>query len=124
MRPPFNTMTDEELIGFCSKKKGESPLLDEIVRRLDARHSECPVCFAQLDGQPTAEVPPVAGDLLPAIGSTVYFKMASSQLWVKHKVVGYYVRPLDYWRYRVFVRGVSESGVLNARFLSETRTAA
>ncbi len=65
----------------------------------------------------------VEGDLLPPIGEKVYIHLASSDSWVAHKVVGYYVwGPLrgvcDSYS-RVFVRVIDDQGILNARLLKE-----
>jgi hypothetical protein len=74
-----------------------------------------------LAAQPAAQ--PVAGDLLPPIGSRVLIHLASRDSWVEHTVVGYYV-----WGtfestslHRVFVRVRSSDGILNARSLCDVR---
>jgi hypothetical protein len=70
-------------------------------------------------------LPPVMGDLLPAIGSRVEIYLARSDKWVTHTVVGYYVwgplRGED--GYRVFVRVRDDAGFLNARPLAGVRLA-
>lgn len=66
----------------------------------------------------------VDGDLLPAIGEKVLIHLNSSDSWVEHRVVGYYVRG-DLGRntgfHRVFVRVVDSNGYLNARLLQDVR---
>lgn len=69
-------------------------------------------------------LPPVEGDVLPPIGSTVLIHLASSCKWVPHTVVGYYVWPnhgLVQSVFRVFVRVRSADGYLNARCLQDIR---
>lgn len=64
-------------------------------------------------------LPPVEGDVLPAIGSKVLIHLASSDSWAEHEVVGYYVweaindlaKPRHH---RVFVRVRDADGILNA----------
>lgn len=66
----------------------------------------------------------VDGDLLPAIGEKVLIHLNSSDSWVEHRVVGYYVRD-DQGRntgfHRVFVRVVDSNDYLNARLLQDVR---
>lgn len=73
----------------------------------------------------TKPLPPVEGDVLPAIGSTVLIHLARSDSWVPHKVVGYYVwpplKPGGGWR--VNVRVENRNGYLNARPLEDVRPA-
>lgn len=70
------------------------------------------------------ELPAVDGDLLPAIGEKVLIHLNSSDSWVEHRVVGYYVRG-DLGRntgfHRVFVRVVDGNGYPNARLLQDVR---
>jgi hypothetical protein len=71
-----------------------------------------------------AAMEPVEGDVLPAIGTDVLIHLNSSDGWVKHTVVGYYV-----WGdhggnprlQRVFVRVKDKDGHLNARMLCDVR---
>lgn len=67
---------------------------------------------------------PVEGDLLPAIGEKVLIHLSSSDSWVEHRVVGYYVWG-DLGRntglHRVFVRVVDSDGLPNARLLRDVR---
>lgn len=78
------------------------------------------------------ELPPVEGDLLPAVGCPVRVHLASSDRWVEQRVAGYYVWPalrsqkirdpqpspkVDL--YRVFVRLLDQDGIENARLLSD-----
>lgn len=64
-------------------------------------------------------------DLLPPVGAKVYIHLASSDLWVEHTVVGYYVwgalDGLTDSYHRVFVRVVDDEGVPNARLLKDIR---
>ena len=87
------------------------------------------VCRAILALRPAVEpmtLPPVEGDVLPAIGSKVLIHLASSDLWVEHEVVGYYVweainelaKPRHH---RVFVRVRDTDGILNARHICDLR---
>lgn len=67
---------------------------------------------------------PVEDDLLPAIGEKVLIHLSSSDSWVEHRVVGYYVWG-DLGRntglHRVFVRVVDSDGLPNARLLRDVR---
>lgn len=76
--------------------------------------------------EPSAPLPPIEGDLLPAIGSKVLIHLAREDKWVEHTVVGYYVwdnlRP-DPSVHRVFVRVRDDQGYLNARMLGDIRPA-
>ena len=66
----------------------------------------------------------VEGDLLPEIGSKVLIHLNSSDTWVEHTVVGYYVWASHEGHknlHRVFVRVVDEDGILNARSLSDIK---
>lgn len=71
------------------------------------------------------ELPPVEGDVLPAIGSTVSIHLARQDEWVNHTVVGYYVWPeLDGKKgWRVNVRVQDSEGYNNARSLEDIRPA-
>lgn len=73
---------------------------------------------------PQEALPAVDGDLLPAIGEKVLIHLNSSDSWVEHRVVGYYVRG-DLGRntgfHRVFVRVVDSNGYPNARLLQDVR---
>jgi hypothetical protein len=69
-------------------------------------------------------LPPVEGDILPAVGSKVLIHLASQDAWVEHTVVGYYVWPnhgLAPRVFRVFVRVRDTDGYLNARSLEDIR---
>ena len=69
-------------------------------------------------------LPPVAGDVLPPVGSPVLIHLASLNTWVRHVVVGYYVWPaLDGQTrlQRVNVRVADSAGDLNARMLCDVR---
>lgn len=69
-------------------------------------------------------LPPVEGDILPAVGSKVLIHLASQDAWVEHTVVGYYVWPnhgLAPRVFRVFVRVRDADGYLNARSLEDIR---
>lgn len=69
-------------------------------------------------------LPPVEGDILPAIGSKVLIHLASQDAWVERTVAGYYVWPnhgLAPRVFRVFVRVRDADGYLNARSLEDIR---
>ena len=71
-----------------------------------------------------APLPPVDGDILPAVGSKVLIHLASQDAWVEHTVAGYYVWPnhgLAPRVFRVFVRVRDADGYLNARSLEDIR---
>lgn len=74
---------------------------------------------------PQSNLPPVEGDLLPAIGSKVLIHLASLSAWVEHTVVGYYVWESltheDGRLHRVFVRVADSDGIINARMLRDVR---
>lgn len=64
------------------------------------------------------------GDVLPAIGETVHFKLASSDSWEPYTVAGFYAwqdLKLDPSLHRVFVRGISATGGENSRLLMDVR---
>lgn len=64
------------------------------------------------------------GDVLPAIGETVHFKLASSDSWEPYTVAGFYAwqdLKLDPSLHRVFVRGISATGSENSRLLMDVR---
>uniref|UniRef100_A0A0H3WNI8 Uncharacterized protein n=2 Tax=Pandoraea faecigallinarum TaxID=656179 RepID=A0A0H3WNI8_9BURK len=71
-------------------------------------------------------LPPVDGDVLPAIGSRVQIHLASIDAWRECTVAGYYA-----WRsggvergvYRVFVRVRMDDGSDNARMVDDVRPA-
>lgn len=70
-------------------------------------------------------LPPVVGDILPAVGSKVLIHLASQDAWVEHTVAGYYVWPnhgLAPRVFRVFVRVRDADGYLNARSLEDIRS--
>ena len=73
---------------------------------------------------PAISLPPVEGDILPAVGSKVLIHLASQDAWVEHTVAGYYVWPnhgLAPRVFRVFVRVRDADGYLNARSLEDIR---
>ena len=80
--------------------------------------------FLEASAEPSAPLPPVESDLLPAIGSKVLIHLAREDKWVEHTVVGYYawdnLRP-DPSLHRVFVRVRDDQGYLNARMLGDIR---
>lgn len=62
------------------------------------------------------------GDVLPALGETVHFKLASSDSWEPYTVAGFYAwqdLKLDPSLHRVFVRGISATGGENSRLLKD-----
>lgn len=67
-------------------------------------------------------------DELPPLGSKVEIHLASTDSWVEHTVVGYYVwtgsAAYGGTAWRVFVRVMDANGYLNARDLSSVRRAA
>ncbi|MBA6130993.1 hypothetical protein V9385_15715 [Pseudomonas juntendi] len=99
----------------CGCLKGD----EEAQRRYDEQ-------FAKPGAGPSSPLPPVDGDMLPAISSKVLIHLAREDEWVEHTVVGYYVwenlRP-DPGVHRVFVRVRDADGYLNARGLADIRPA-
>lgn len=70
------------------------------------------------------QLAPAHGDVLPPLGDTVYFKLASSDSWEPYTVAGFYAWPdlkLDPSLHRVFVRGISATGSENSRLLKDVR---
>lgn len=73
---------------------------------------------------PQYQLAPAPGDVLPSLGDTVYFKLASSDSWEPYTVAGFYA-----WQglklypslHRVFVRGISATGSENSRLLKDVR---
>jgi len=117
MEPVDVTVMVEALESAWTKRQ-ESALaeLAEIKRRFDA---------LELSTQQRKPLTPVEGDLLPAVGSKVLIHLARQDEWVEHTVVGYYVwgslDGRDERMHRVFVRVVSDDGILNARMLRDVR---
>lgn len=64
-------------------------------------------------------------NLLPALGSTVFFRLASSNSWEPFTVTGFYVwpslEPNDKINHRVFVVGKDADGYSNSRLLADIR---
>ncbi len=85
-----------------------------------------PAALTAIKAQWQAEV--TNGDplnLLPAIGSDVYFHLASSDSWEPYVVTGFSawasLADGDCAYHRVFVRGLSKSGNYNSRLLKDVR---
>jgi hypothetical protein len=98
--------------------------------RLGFSIEEIGTLFAEIDRLRAAvaavaePLPPVEGDILPAVGSKVLIHLARQDAWVEHTVVGYYVWPnhgLAPRVFRVFVRVRDADGYLNARSLEDIR---
>jgi hypothetical protein len=104
-----------------SKSAEISELLNEGVVHLQAINA----LMRRLLNKPIDVVEPldrVEGDVLPPLGSTVLFHLASLDAWVPHTVVGYYVWPysgVQGYAHRVYVRGRHANGYLNARMLKD-----
>lgn len=82
---------------------------------------------AEGDRDELKSLEPVHGDILPAIGSTVFIHLGGSNSWFQHTVVGYYVWPGpdgDKSLNRVFIRVRDSEGFLNSRLLKDVRTMA
>lgn len=95
-------------------------------RSMDALNEQPPAALAALKAEWQADV--TYGDplnLLPAIGSTVYFHLASSDSWEPYVVTGFSawasLADGDGAYHRVFVRGRSKSGHYNSRLLKDIR---
>lgn len=104
------------------KEEYKSASLDDVLRMRE-KLTELERENAALNG---ANLPPIEGDRLPQIGSTVEIHLARADAWVKHEVVGYYVLPDlsgNKYLHRVFVRVRDQSGYENARLLCDIRGA-
>ena len=101
-------------------------MLSEVTGDIDPdREVLMPMYLAPVPTPTVPELDNVEGNILPPIGASVAIHLASSDTWVDHTVVGYYVwGPLggisDSYS-RVFVRVVDGQGVLNARLLKDVK---
>lgn len=92
---------------------------EKLERRINELQASLPPVPA-----PQYQLAPVHGDVLPSIGDTVYFKLASSEIWEPYTVAGFYAwqdLKLDPSLHRVFVRGISPTGSENSRLLKDVR---
>lgn len=95
---------------------GWAEKLEQRINELQASLPPVPVPQYQLE--------PAHGDVLPALGETVHFKLASSDSWEPYTVAGFYAwqdLKLDPSLHRVFVRGISATGGENSRLLMDVR---
>jgi hypothetical protein len=69
-------------------------------------------------------LPPIEGNVLPAVGSRVLIHLASLDDWVENTVVGYYVLPglVDPTQYRINIQVMDDQGYLNARSLDSIKS--
>lgn len=118
--PVHNTIADDVAVMDAAEQLAEEysgdtrPCIQTDV--MNAFYAGCKFASQQL--------PPVEGDVLPPINSRVLIHLNSSDSWVPHTVVGYYVWPDRNGStslHRVNVRVRSDDGYLNARMLSDIR---
>ena len=81
-------------------------------------------CLCMLTTPAQHRIKKAHGDVLPALGEIVHFKLASSDSWEPYTVAGFYAwqdLKLDRSLHRVFVRGISATGGENSRLLMDVR---
>lgn len=115
--------TDRQTIGVLALLFDGRPAGSQQSAALDSPESVW-VVLATRPAAQAVKLPPVDGDVLPGVGSTVQIHLGRSDTWAPHTVVGYYA-----WNdlggndslHRIFVRVRDADGHLNARLLKDVR---